>query len=132
MIDRELRRLDERESRDPEIPGGAEMAEAWAEMIDAERKVAAEREFYPEIQVVTGVEATWEGGLWIQRRGEEAWDDAGPIDVFGPDREYVGTFAAGAPEMPAAFEPDGLVVFWEFDEFDVPTIVVKRLPAGVR
>ena len=59
-------------------------------------------------------------------------DDSGPIDVFGADREYVGTFAAGAPGMPATFGPDGLVAFWEMDEMDVPTIVVKRLPEEVR
>ena len=34
--------------------------------------------------------------------------------------------------MPAAFGPDGLVVYWEFDGLDVPTIVVKRLPEAVR
>ena len=136
-IDRELRQLDERESRDPEmIPELAEfreaMAEARAESIAAERKAAAEREFYPEIQVVRDVKATWEGGLWIQRRGEDPWDDKGPIDVFGANRRYVGTFARNEPGMPAAFGPDGLVVFWEFDELDVPTIVVKRLPVEVR
>ena len=31
-----------------------------------------------------------------------------------------------------AFGPDGLVLYWETDELDVPTIVVKRLPAEVR
>lgn len=136
MIDNELRQYDERESLDPEVPGfDPEMpglAEAMAEGIAAMRKAAAEREFYPEIQVVTGVEATWEGGLWIQRRGEDPWDETGPIDVFGANREYVGTFARNEPGMPAAFGPDGLVVFWEFDELDVPTIVVKRLPVEVR
>ena len=135
-IDRELRQLDESASRDPEFPGfagdRAALAEARAERIDAERKAAAEREFYPEIQVVRGVKATWEGGLWIQRRGEDPWDDKGPIDVFGANRRYVGTFARNEPGMPAAFGPDGLVVFWEFDELDVPTIVVKRLPVEVR
>ena len=43
-----------------------------------------------------------------------------------------GPFAASAPGMPAAFGPDGLVLYWETDDLDVPTIVVKRLPAGVR
>ena len=135
-IDRELRQLDESASRDPETPGSAElraaMAEGRAERIAAGRKAAAEREFYPEIQVITGVEATWDGGLWIQRRGEDPWSERGPIDVFGANRLYVGTFARNEPGMPAAFGPDGLVAFWEFDELDVPTIVVKRLPAEVR
>ena len=91
-----------------------------------------EREFYPEIQIIRRLRATWEGGLWIRRPGEEPWDTGGPIDVFGPDRQYVGTFAAGITSIPAAFGPDGLVAYWEVDELDVPTIVVKRLPAEVR
>ena len=129
-IDNELRKIEEQtESTDPEA---AALADLRRQRIDAERKAVAEREFYPEIQVVRGVEATWEGALWIQRRAEEPWDDNGPIDVFGSDRRYVGTFAAGEPGIPAAFGPDGLVAFWEFDELDVPTIVVKRLPEEVR
>ena len=102
------------------------------EMFDVRRKEIENREFCEEVPVVRGVRATGDSGLWIQRRGEEPWDDSGPIDVFGADQEYVGTFAAGAPGMPAAFAPDGLVAFWELDELDVPTIVVKRLPVEVR
>ena len=44
----------------------------------------------------------------------------------------MGTFAAAAPGMPAAFGPDGLVLYWETDELDVPTLVVKRLPEEIR
>ena len=99
---------------------------------DRMREETRNRKFFDEVPVVRGLRATWEGGLWIQRRGEEPWDDKGPIDVFGADREYLGTFSAGAPGMPAAFGPDGLVAFWEFDELDVPAIVVKRLPPEVR
>ena len=132
MIEEHVRRLDER----GDGSGGSPEAEAVLNMmpgfVDALREGIEQREFLEEVPVVRGVHATWDGGLWIQRRGEEPWDDAGPIDVFGADREYLGTFAAGAPGMPAAFGPNGLVVFWEFDEFDVPTIVVKRLPEEVR
>ena len=101
-------------------------------MFDESRREIEDGKFFEEVPVVRGVRATWDGALWIQRRGEEPWDDSGPIDVFGADREYVGTFAAGAPGMPATFGPDGLVAFWEMDELDVPTIVVKRLPEEVR
>ncbi len=101
------------------------------EMFNESRRQIENGEFFDEVPVVRGLRATWEGGLWVQRRGEEPWDDEGPIDVFGADREYVGTLAAGAPGLPAAFGPDGLVAYWQFDEFDVPTIVVKRLPAEV-
>ena len=121
------------EGGNPEL---AEIAEAMApmmqEMMDAFREAAEKREFYPEIAVVRGVRATWDGALWIQRRGEEPWDDAGPIDVFNAAREYVGTFAAEDFDMPVAFGPGGMVAHWEFDELDVPTLVVRRLSAAVR
>lgn len=101
-------------------------------MPDDVRERIEEREFYPEVSVIREIRSTWEGGLWIRRPGEEPWDAEGPIDVFGPDRQYVGTFTAGATTMPRAFGPDGMVAYWEIDELDVPTIVVKRLPSEVR
>ena len=123
----------EKQSLDPELAGFLEGA---ADMVDDLMKTVQEQVekqgFYHEVPVVRGVRATWDGALWIQRHGEEAWDDEGPIDVFGVDREYLGTLAAGAPGMPAAFGPDGLVAYWEFDEMDMPAIVVKRLPVEVR
>lgn len=116
---------------DPRVSEVTEMPAMEAAM-EAMREAVAGRESFDEVPVVRGLRATWEGGLWVQRRGERAWEDDGPIDVFTPDREYVGTFAASEPGMPAAFGPDGRVLYWETDELDVPTIVVKRLPAEVR
>ena len=103
-------------------------------MPDDFRDAIEERGFYPEVSVIREMRSTWQGGLWVRRIGEEPWewDDHGPIDVFGQDRGYVGTFAAGTATMPEAFGPDGLVAFWEVDELEVPTIVVKRLPAEMR
>lgn len=132
VLDREFRRHDGREEP-PEMAGAREMLTGYLEdMAKAERKSIEEREFYPEIQVVRDMRATWDGALWVQRRGDRPWDDTGPIDVFGANREYVGTFAEGDLEMPAAFGPGGLVVYWEFDELDVPTIVVRRIPEVAR
>ncbi len=91
------------------------------------RQRIRDRAFYHEVPVVRGLRANWDGGLWIQRRREDPWDDEGPIDVFGADREYLGTLAVGNPAMPAAFGPDGLVVHLERDALDVPTLVVSRL-----
>lgn len=88
--------------------------------------------FFDEIPVMRAIRATWAGSLWVQRRGQEPWDDEGPIDVFGADGQYVGTFGEGLTEMPNAFGPDGRVAFVELDEFDVPTIVVRTVPAEVR
>jgi len=92
---------------------------------------AIERPFYHEIPVLYGVSTTWEGRIWVQRRGEEP-ESGGPIDVLTPEGEYIGTYAAHATEMPDAFGPDGLAAFIELDELDVARVVVRRLPAEVR
>ena len=99
-------------------------------MPDYFREGIEERGFYPEVPVIGEMRSTWDGGLWIRRPAEEPWNPEGTVDVFDPDRRYVGTFAASA--MPAAFGPDGLVAYWELGEMDVPSIVVKRLPVEVR
>ncbi len=96
------------------------------------RRKIRDRGFYHEVPVVRGIRATWDGGLWIHRHGEDPWDDEGPIDVFSADREYLGTLSAGNPAMPVAFGPDGLVAHLERDELDVPTLVVSRLSAESR
>lgn len=119
------------------LESGPAMARGMLAMLpgdpmEAMREGVESAPFFPEIPVVRAVRATWSGSLWIQRRGEEPWDDSGPIDVFQVEGGYVGTFPVDQTGMPSAFGPDGLVAFIEKDEFDVPTIVVKTLPAGVR
>ena len=135
-IENALRQFEEERSELMDQGENAELVAALApmmeEMMDAFRESAEKREFYPEIAVVRGVRATSDGALWIQRRGEEPWDDAGPIDVFNANREYVGTFSAEDLDMPVAFGPGGMVAHWEFDELDVPSLVVRRLPEEVR
>lgn len=86
-----------------------------------------EMQFYPELPVLMDMRASWSGKLWAQRRGDQPMDP-GPIDVVTPEGRYAGTFEAGTLEMPAAFGPAGLTAWIERDEFDVPTVVVKRLP----
>ena len=88
-------------------------------------------EFYHEVPVVRDLRTSWEGTIWLRRRGEEPASD-GPIDLLTPDGRYVGSYAADATAMPRAFGPDGLVAFVERDELDVPTVVVKRLPPTIR
>ena len=95
------------------------------------RNVGRGAVFYPEVPVLRSLSTTWEGRIWVQRRGDEPGTD-GPIDVVTSDGRYVGTFAAGATAMPHAFGPRGLAAFIEFDEFDVASVVVRRLPAAVR
>lgn len=106
--------------------------EELEEMQNTARERVENQEFFSEIPVLRGLRATWDGSLWVQRRGEDPWDHNGPIDVLGADGEYRGTLAPGDPGMPEAFGPGGLVAFVELDAMDVPTIVVRRLPAEVR
>ena len=54
-----------------------------------------------------------------------------PIDVLNTEGQYLGSYATGEMEMPSSFGPDGLTAYVETDEFNVPTIVVRRLPAVV-
>ena len=108
------------------------------------------RVFYPEVSILLAVSTTWEGRIWVQRRGEEAgnrgpigppslglfgpidWRTPGPIDVVTADGRYVGTFATEATALPDAFGPDGMAAFIELDELDVASVAVRRLPAAVR
>ena len=90
-----------------------------------------EPEFYPEIPILRALVTTWEGRIWVQRRGDEPESD-GPIDVIAGDGRYVGTFPTDTVEMPNAFGPNGMAAFIERDDFDVARVVVRRLPAAVR
>ena len=84
--------------------------------------------YYPELSVLRDLSTTWDGSIWVRRRGDEPESD-GPIDVV--------TGATSAPpkdatEIPDAFGPNGVAAFIEHDEFDVARVVVRRLPAAVR
>ncbi len=78
------------------------------------------------VPVIRDLGTTWDGRIWVMRRGEEPTSD-GPIDVISPDGRYMGSYPAGSTRMPAAFGPGGLVAFIERDEFGVETVVVKRV-----
>ena len=112
----------------------------------------AQASFSGNIPLVEALETTWEGNIWVSRVPADGFPDldfeqvllgafgpaqgaprprrSGPIDIVTPDGAYVGTLA-NAP-MPAAFGPDGLVAYLEVNELDVQTVVVRRLPEGVR
>ena len=90
-----------------------------------------EARFYPVIPVVQGLATTWEGRIWVMRLGQEVLE-GGPIDVLTVQGEYVSTYPAGVTKIPDAFGPDGLAAFIELDDFDVPSVVVRRLPTRVR
>lgn len=90
----------------------------------------AQMRFYPELPVINSLNASWSGKLWVQRRGE-GLEESGPIDVLTSTGQYAGTLAAGEIEVPDAFGPDGLAAFVEEDDFGVPIVVVRRLPAVI-
>ena len=128
----------------------AQMAAMLEEMVAGMRDAVENAGFMPEVPIVRDVRTTWEGAIWVQRWGsdplaqigargapagggqEEAEPAAGWIDVLSPEGEYVGTLSLQDTPMPDAFGPGGLVAFVETDEFDVPTIIVRRLPEAVR
>ena len=120
------RRLAENEERSAGSDGGLAAAR-----VELGRRRIRNMEFYHEIPVVRTLRTSWEGTIWVRRRGDEPASD-GPIDLLTPDGDYIGTYATGATEMPDAFGPDGLAAFIERDEFDVASVVVRRLPTDVR
>ncbi len=93
--------------------------------------VEIQERYYPEIPVLRALAATWEGRIWVQRRGDEP-DRAGPIDVVTAQGDYIGSYAATATAMPDAFGPGGRAAFIELDDYDVARVVVRRLPGEVR
>ena len=134
--ERERRLERETNRQDTQLGGGGEPPLEIREALNrirATRRAALENmRFYPEVPVVAAVHVTWEGSLWVQRSTEPGTSESGPIDVLAQDGRYVGTFPVGRLEMPDAFGPDGLAVFVDTDEFDVPVITVRRLPEQIR
>ena len=128
-IERRLEELEGTESAGDRVGGG--QAARMSQMAQFQRSQIEAMEFFDEIPVVRGMRTSWEGTIWVRRRGEEPASN-GPIDLLTPDGRYLGSYPAGFTAMPSAFGPDGLVAFVERDELDVQTVVVKRLPAGVR
>ena len=127
--DRELAKLGL--SRDPGGRVPPDIAALAGVFRAAHARAIEDMQFFPEVPVLHALRTTWEGNLWVQRRGEELEVDRGPIDVLTPAGRYLGTIDQRI-RMPDEFGPDGLVVFLEKDEFDVPVVVVKRLPPGIR
>ena len=97
--------------------------------LPARRRRIEELEFHTELSVIRGLATTWDGHIWVLRRGEGPVDD-GPIDVLTPDGRYLGSHPAGTMSLPAAFGPDGLVAFLEMNDLQVQTVVVKRMNKG--
>ncbi len=110
---------------------GPEEGAALRSISDSDTEQGRSTAYYHLVPAVHKLRTTWDGNIWVQRRSEEPWT-RGPIDVLTPDGRYLGTLAAGATAMPAAFGPDGLVAFIERNELGVQTVLVRRLPHSVR
>ena len=93
------------------------------------RREIEELEFHTELSVIRGLGTTWDGKIWVLRRGEGPRDD-GPIDVLDADGRYLGSYRAGATRIPDAFGPDGLGAYVERNELGVQTVVVRRIVVG--
>lgn len=143
----------EREFGFDDLP--SELRDRMREVMDYDGTLELARSYpaHGEIPVIDDLRTTWTGSVWVRRTPESGhpWEDhvvgsvlsglafstspapASAIDVVGADGRYVGTFPpqSGAV-MFAAFGPDGLAAFVEKDEFDVPTVVVTRVPPEVR
>jgi hypothetical protein len=98
---------------------------------DMMRSRVEEMIFADQIPVIERMAADWSGRLWIQR-ASGVIGEQGPTDVITAERAYLGTIPADGLRIPAAFGPDGLVAYIETDELDVPSVVVRQLPADWR
>ena len=81
-------------------------------------------EFHNEMSVIRGLGTTWDGHIWVLRRGDNPHDE-GPVDVLAADGRYLGSYRAGAMSIPDAFGPGGLGAYVERNELGVQTVVVR-------
>ena len=143
-----------RTSIDEAIAGGGDRAESIGMFGGPSvfRQQADDWEPEGAIPHVASLETTWNGTIWALRTPARGFIDVdyigmfqtallstptgltaagpGPVDVITPAGEYLGTIPDA--RMPNAFGPDGLVAYVGLDEFDVPTVVVRRVPEGIR
>ena len=83
--DRRLRRLEETAA-----PGAN---------LEGRRSRIENLEFHNELSLIRGLGTTWDGHVWVLRRGDDPHDD-GPVDVLGPEGRYLGSYRAGAMKDP--------------------------------
>ncbi len=98
---------------------------------EVRREWIEEMQFFDEVPVIRGLQASWNGMIWVQRRGKQPASDDGPVDVLDSEGRYVGSYPAGAIVIPSAFGPNGLAAFLEIDEYGVAAVVVRGLPRSV-
>lgn len=107
--------------------GGRTEANGMSEMMRARIESMI---FADEIPVIERMAADPAGRIWVQRSSGNP-GEAGPTDLLTADGRYLGSLAPDALRIPSAFGPNGLMVRIEEDEFDVPTLIVERMPAEI-
>ena len=80
-------------------------------------------QFADVVPVIERIGTDHEGRIWVQRTGRRISEE-GPVDLLGPNGEYLGTMSG--VEVPNAFGPDGSVAVVEVDEFGVQSVRVMR------
>jgi len=88
-------------------------------------RLAPEPLFHPVIPPIQRITADGAQRIWVQRPDPGNATRSGPVDILTADGKYAGTLQA--PGTPAAFGPDGLVVFLTKGDFDVPLARVCRI-----
>lgn len=81
--------------------------------------------FAPVVPAIKDVALAADGTLWVERKvvGKDA---RGPVDVFSPEGEYLGTLPAGSP-LPAAFLPGDRVAAVRKDSLDIERVAEYRV-----
>ena len=87
--------------------------------------------FFPEVPVIRALASSWGGTLWVQRARGTSLFPTGPSISSLPTEDTWGPSQLAKRRIPSSFGPDGLAAFIEMDEYDVPTIVVRRLPGAI-
>lgn len=103
-----------------EIPRSGTCFVPTSEIIEA-RGVAE------EIPVLENIAVSPSGDIWAQR--DVIGEDGGPIDVFNPTGEYIGTLPPSTP-WPVDFGPGNSMIVLEEDELGVQFAVVYRFGRG--
>ncbi len=108
------------------IRPGMSTAEGEAESARLAEALASGMRFASEVPVVADVAVDSEDRIWVSRNGDDGVS-RGPTDVFAADGDYLGTLAAEEFRVPDAFGPDGLMVYVDVGDLDVPSVRVLRL-----
>lgn len=117
-----------REDAMAEAGSGMRMASGAGRCEVSAEELVEGRGYADMMPALSDVRLSPTGELWVERfePGARPDDRFGPIDIFGPEGEYVGTLPPGTP-LPVAFLPDDRIIVSEKDAFDVERLVVLRI-----